>query len=84
MEVRYDILVENIKKLSLPEKEELKDLIEKYIIEEKREKIYENYLKSLNEYKEDKLQFSKDIKAFIFILVSHLIQGNPLVYFCLR
>ena len=61
MEVRYDILVENIKKLSLPEKEELKNLIEKYIIEEKREKVYENYLKSLNEYKEDKLQFSSDI-----------------------
>ena len=61
MEVRYDILVENIKKLSLPEKEELKDLIEKYIIEEKREKIYENYLKSLNEYKEDILQFSSNI-----------------------
>jgi len=61
MEVRYDILLENIKKLSLPEKEELKNLIEKYIIEEKREEIYENYLKSLNEYKQDKLQFSSDI-----------------------
>jgi len=61
MEVRYDILLENIKKLSLPEKEELKNLIEKYIIEEKREEIYENYLKSLNEYKQGKLQFSSDI-----------------------
>ena len=61
MEVRYDILVENIKKLPLPEKEELKNLIEKYIIEEKREKIYENYLESLNEYKENKLQFSSNI-----------------------
>ena len=61
MEVRYDILLENIKKLPLPEKEELKKLIEKYIIEEKREKIYENFLKSLNEYKENKLQFSSNI-----------------------
>jgi len=61
MEVRYDILVENIKKLPLPEKEELKNLIEKYIIEEKREKIYENYLKSLNEYKENKFEFSSNI-----------------------
>jgi hypothetical protein len=61
MEVRYDILLENIKKLPLPEKEELKNLIEKYIIEEKREKIYKNYLKALNEYKENKLQFSSDI-----------------------
>ena len=61
MEVRYDILVENIKKLPLPEKEELKNLIEKYIIEEKWEKIYENYLKSVNEYKENKLQFSSNV-----------------------
>ena len=61
MEVRYDILVENIKKLPLSEKEELKNLIEKYIIEEKREKIYENYLKSLNEYKENKFEFSSNI-----------------------
>jgi len=61
MEVRYDILVENIKKLPLSEKEELKNLIEKYIIEEKREKIYENFLKSLNEYKENKFEFSSNI-----------------------
>lgn len=62
MEVRYDILIENIKKMPLPEKEELKNLIEKYIIEEKRETIYENYLKSLDEYRKDKLQFFSDIK----------------------
>ena len=61
MEVRYDILIENIKKMPLPEKEELKNLIEKYIIEEKRETIYENYLKSLDEYRKDKLQFFSDI-----------------------
>ncbi len=61
MEVRYDILIENIKKLPLSEKEELRNLIEKYIIEEKREEIYKNYLISLNEYKDNKLQFSSDI-----------------------
>ncbi len=64
MEVRYDILLENIKKLPLFEKEELKKLIEKYIIEEKRERIYENYLKSLDEYKENRLQFFSDINEF--------------------
>ncbi len=37
MELRYDILIENIKKLPLTDKEELKNLLEKYIIEEKRE-----------------------------------------------
>ena len=62
MEVRYDILIENIKKLLLPEKEELKTLIEKYIIEERREKIYKNYLEGFDEYKGNKLQFSSNIK----------------------
>ncbi len=61
MELRYDILLEDIKKLPLHEKEEIKYLLEKYIIEEKREKIYENYLESFNEYKQNKLRFSSDI-----------------------
>ncbi len=39
MEVRYDILIENIKKMPLPEKEELKNLIEKYIIEKKEKQF---------------------------------------------
>ncbi len=76
MELRYDILVENIKKLPLPEKEELKNLIEKYIIEEKQEKIYENYLKSLNEYKEDKLQFSSDINELRKNMLNNLKLTN--------
>ena len=55
-------LIENIKNLSLPDKEELRNLIEKYIIEEKRDRIYQNYLKSLDEYhQKNKLKFSSDI-----------------------
>ena len=62
MEISYDVLIENIKNLSLPDKEELKNLIEKYIIEEKRDRIYQNYLKSLEEYQQkNKLKFSSDI-----------------------
>jgi len=61
MEIRYDILVENIKKLPLSEKEELKSLLEKYIIEEKRKKIYKNYQETLREYQTGKLKFFSDI-----------------------
>jgi len=61
MEIRYDILVENIKKLPLSEKEELKSLLEKYIIEEKRKEIYKNYQESLKEYQTGKLKFFSDI-----------------------
>lgn len=61
MEIRYDILVENIKKLPLSEKEELKSLLEKYIIEEKRKEIYKNYQESLKEYQTGKLKFFSNI-----------------------
>jgi hypothetical protein len=62
MEISYDVLIENIKNLSIPDKEELKNLIEKYIIEEKRNKIYQNYLRSLGEHHEkNRLKFSSDI-----------------------
>ena len=42
MGIRYDVLTKN---LPLSDKEELKNLIEKYIIEEKRDIIHQNYLK---------------------------------------
>ena len=62
MEVRYDMLLDSIKKLSLHEKEELRNLIEKYIIEERRGNIYKNYLQSLDEYKRGNLKFSSNIE----------------------
>ena len=39
-------LVEEVKALSVQEKQELQGLIENYLIEERREEIYENYLQS--------------------------------------
>ena len=39
MELRYDILVENIKKLPLHEKEELKNLIEKSLLKKSEKKF---------------------------------------------
>ncbi len=59
---RYDIIVESIKKLPLNEKEELKSLIERYIIEERREEIKRHYKEGLSELKKGKLQFSSNVK----------------------
>jgi len=57
----FATLVEEIKKLPLEDKLELKYLIEKYVIEERRNKIYKNYKKSLIEAEQGKLKFSDDV-----------------------
>jgi len=54
-------IVEEIKQLSTEEKEELQDLLERYLIEQRRDEIYVNYQSSLKELKENKLTFSGDI-----------------------
>ncbi len=59
---RYDILIENIRKLPLDDKQELKSLLEKYIIEEKRQTIHTSYKESIEDIKKGKLKFSSDIR----------------------
>jgi len=54
-------IVETIEPLSIEEKQELLDLIQKYLIEERRLVIYENALASMSELNEGKLQFSDDL-----------------------
>ncbi len=63
MKNNFAEVVEEVKNLSAEEKQELQILIEKYLIEERRQKIYENYQYSLDELKEDKLVFSSDADA---------------------
>ncbi len=53
-------VVEEVKNLSTEEKLELQTLIERYLAEERRQEIYENYQASLNELNEGKLVFSSD------------------------
>ncbi|MDR4509011.1 MAG: hypothetical protein MRJ65_12390 [Candidatus Brocadiaceae bacterium] len=62
MREKYNILIEEVKKLSMQEKEELKFLIEKYLIEERREEIFQNYQQSKKENDEGQLEFSNNIK----------------------
>lgn len=66
----FSEVVESVKKLSFEEKEELKSLVEKYLIEERREEIYQNYLLSEQRQKENKLTFSSDIDKLMESLES--------------
>ena len=61
MSKTYNILIEEVKKLTREEKEELKFLVEKYLIEERRHDIFKNYQESKKEVKEKRLEFSNDI-----------------------
>ncbi len=56
-------VVEEVKNLSIEEKLELHILIEKYLVEEKRQEIYENHQASMNELDEGNLVFSSDVKT---------------------
>lgn len=60
MHSNFADVVEEVKMLSFDEKEELKYLLDKYLIEEGRERIYKNYEESLRELSENKLEFTHD------------------------
>ena len=54
-------VVESVKRLSTEEKLELKDLIDNYLVEERREEILRNYEASKDESLRGELTFSSDI-----------------------
>ena len=58
-------VVEDVKQLSFDEKLELKDLLEVYLVEERRSEILENGRQSRRELKENKLKFSSNIDELI-------------------
>jgi coenzyme F420-reducing hydrogenase alpha subunit len=66
--ITFESLVEEIKKLSLEEKQEVKFLTEKFLIEERRNEIYKNYEESIKELDENSLEFSSDIDRLKEIL----------------
>jgi len=61
--IEFVELVDEIKNLPLVDKEEIKILVEKYIIEERREDIYNNYKKSRKESMNKKLRYSDNLEA---------------------
>ena len=62
MQLTFKDLVNNVRNLSLNEKLEIKNIVEKSIIDEQRKEIHDCYLESKQEYKDNKLKFSNDIK----------------------
>lgn len=61
MHLEYNKIVNEIRNLPLEEKEEIKALLEKYIIEERRAEILSNYKRSRKESSSRKLIFSSRI-----------------------
>ncbi len=60
MNTTFVDVVEDVKQLSIDEKIELKDLIDSYLIEERREEIYENYRSSKENFAAGKLVFTSN------------------------
>jgi phosphopantothenate synthetase len=54
-------IVEDVKHLSPAEKEELQELLRKYLIEERRREIRENAEEGLKEYREGKLEIFSNV-----------------------
>jgi len=63
-------IVEEIKSLSIPEKQELHKLIEKYLIEERREEIYQSYIRSQSELEDNQAEFTSDTDKLKGILLN--------------
>lgn len=56
-------IVEEVKLLSSLEKQELRGLIDRYLAEERREEIYDNFVQSRKELEEGKIAFSSDLNV---------------------
>jgi hypothetical protein len=54
-------VVEHVKQLSLDEKQELQELLRKFLIEERRQEILENSKAGIEEWRERKLTAFADI-----------------------
>lgn len=67
MAVKFHKVVEEVNALNLEDKLYLKDLVDKIIIDEKREKIKRHADESLKEYEEGKIKFGtiKDLRKEI-------------------
>lgn len=63
MNSSFAAVVEEVKNLSVGEKLELQNLLEKYLLEAKRQQIYENYQASRDELEAAQLASSSDVNA---------------------
>jgi flagellar motor switch protein FliG len=68
MSQNFAQVVEDVKQLSSAEKEELHQLLKKYLIEEKRRQILENYKTGLGEMQNDQLTVFTDTDSLLDFL----------------
>ncbi|CAN5424758.1 hypothetical protein BH10ACI2_BH10ACI2_22560 [soil metagenome] len=68
MEMTFASVVENVQELSIDEKTELKDLLEAYIIEDRRNAILKECEDGRREYEDGKLIFSSNIDQLMAVL----------------
>ena len=61
MSTNFAGVVDEVQDLSLDEKAELKELLESYIIEERRDEILRNCEEGRKEYEEGRLAFTSDV-----------------------
>ena len=61
MSQNFAEVVEDVKQLSVAEKEELQELLRKYLIEERRREIRESAEAGMKEYREGKLEFFSNV-----------------------
>jgi hypothetical protein len=69
MSTSFAEIVEEVKTLSIQEKQELHQLIEKYLIEARRDEIYDGYVLSQSELDQGKLEFSSstdELRGMLF------------------
>lgn len=65
MNTTFAAVVEEVKQLSFDEKSELKNLLETYLIEEKRQQIFENGERSKLELEKGAVKFTSDFDGLI-------------------
>ena len=68
MNTNFAGVVEDVKQLSFDEKSELKDLLELYLIEERRQEIFENGEQSKRELQNGELKFSSNTEELMEML----------------
>ena len=62
MPVGFAHVVEDVKQLRIDEKEELFFLLQRYLVEERRQRIYDHYQESTQEVHEQTIQFSSNLQ----------------------
>jgi hypothetical protein len=61
MEITFNEFVDHVRELSKDEKEEIRFILERELIEEERQEIYQKYKISEQEYESGELVFSDNI-----------------------